>query len=175
MKLSLYLGLILFFTIFLINKTSGQTCHCDSLLEYSRSNWTRWVANSDSIEIVQVKKIGLIKTEKNKQKLLRLFNSDTSWVSYPTSGKKVIVRFGRLDTLSGNFIKTLDSFGGEARAYVGTKEDRANSFNANIKIGDEYYEVFFRIGNKIIMSPSFCSKESCMIIDNIISTLFITE
>lgn len=172
MKHSVRIGLLLFFTSF-SNTSIAQNCNCDSLVEHVRSNWTNWVVNADSIKIISIKKIGTIKTEKNKEYLLRLLASDTAWAAYPTTlAKRTILIFGRLDTLAGRSIKALDAYGNDARVYIGTKEEKLKGFNANYNLTDEYYEVYFRLGNKIIMSPAVCSKKQCTIFDNVFGWFF---
>jgi len=167
--------IILILILFLCNESVGQSCNCDSLIENKRQNWSNWVKNSDTIKIVQIKKLGTIKTEKNKKDLFQIFNSDTSWVSYPESGKSVFVKLARLDTVAGKFLKSIDQYGSESRVYFPSKKEVSESLKTYITINDEYYEIYFAIGNRIIISPIFCIKRSCIIMDHIISPLFINE
>jgi hypothetical protein len=152
------------------------------------SNWPKWVRNSDTIKIIRVVKIGLIETEMRRQQILKSMTNDTSWVSFPVSGKTVTVRLGRLDTLAGRTFKlpdtNVDSTKGQpivlpgesgpmATVSFATKNSEYRFFNENITVSDEYYEIYFLVGNTSLMSPGICSKKLCTIMDNIIYNLFI--
>ena len=185
-----YLFLTFLFALAFSKNSLTQTCNCDSLAESRKSNWPKWVKNSDTIKVVQVVKIGLIKTEKRKQQLLKSVTDDTSWVSFPASGKTVTVRLGRLDTLAGRMFRLPDTNIDSSRAQLNmlpgesgpmrtvsfaTKNNQFRFLNENIAVGDEYYEIYFLVGKTLFMSPSICSKKFCTIMDNIIYNLFITK
>ena len=176
-----------FITLLLILLTQtghGQTCNCDSLLEIRRSSWSKFVKNSDTIQIVAIRKVGLIKSENFRKKVILRLTSDTAWLAFLEMGKTVTVRLGRLDTLAGRSIEEniypTDVANGYDSLFVmpgkryptklygfPTKKALYQSYISRIAKYDEYYEVDFRVGNTYLTSPLVCSKLNCNLSDNI--------
>ena len=183
MKISILILFILFLNIW----ATAQKCSCDSLcfceilIKDLKQNWNKWVQNSDSIRLIAVKEIGEIETESNKTKYVGLLTADTAWVAHPAYGKSVFVEFLKYDSAQGNNIKHYNSSRTLISSYtVFPKKDNAIiSLNRNIKLTDKYYEIYFQINGKIIMSPTICSKTNKYLctgfVDNIISHLSITR
>ena len=176
----------------MINYSIAQNCTCDSVIENRKSTWNKWVDNSDTIKILKIVKIGVIKTEKEKQKLLTRLTKDTAWVAFPVSGKTVTVQLGRFDTLQGkqfrlpDKIEKYDSTKGKPFLLPGetfptrtisfaSKKQKLDQLNKFVALGDEYYEVYFSNGKTVFMSPTICAKSYCTIVDNIIFNLFIKK
>ncbi len=170
----------------------GQTCNCDSLVQARRSDWPNWVRNSDTIRIIQVVNKGPVKTASNKQKILELLVADSAWIAFPESGKRATVQFGRFDSLAGRQFRLpvrpedIDSTRGKPFVLPGdpgpmrnvsfaSKSSQYEFFNERITTESEYFEVYFKIGEKIVMSPGVCLKYKCVFMDNIIFDLIITK
>jgi len=192
MKHSKYYKLTFIFVLTMINYSIAQNCKCDSVIENRNSNWNKWVDNSDTIKILKIVKIGIIKTEKEKEKLLTRLTKDTAWVAFPVSGKTVTVKLGRFDTLQGkqfslpDKIEKYDSTKGKPFLLPGetipmrtvsfaSKKQSLDQLYEDVALGDEYYEVYFINGKTEFMSPTICAKRYCTIIDNIFFNLFIKK
>jgi len=190
MKHSKYFSLTLTFFLAMLTTTIAQTCDCDSLIKSRKVNWTRWVENSDSIKILKVVKIGIIKSEKERHKVLKQLTSDTAWSTFPVSGKTVMVQLGRLDTLFGRQfslpinLKKFDTTSGKPVPFPGetipmrkvgfaSKKASLEHLNKYIALQDEHFEFYFSMGNTIFMTPVICSKTYCTTVDNIFFNLFI--
>jgi len=189
MKHSKYFRLTFIFVLTIINYSFAQNCNCDSVIENRKKNWSKWVDNSDTIKIIKIIKTGIIKTEKEKQKILNRLTMDTSWTAFPVSGKTVTVQFGRFDTLAGRKFRLpekYDSTKGKPFLLPGetipmrtvsfsSKKETLDKLNKFVAVGDEYYEVYFSNGKTVFISPTICAKNYCTIVDNIIFNLFIKE
>ena len=192
MKHSKYYKLTFIFVLTMINYSIAQNCKCDSVIENRNSNWNKWVDNSEMIKILKIVKVGIITTEKEKQKLLTRLTNDTAWVAFPVSGKTVTVQLGRFDTLQGKQyrlpekIEKYDSAIGKPFLLPGettpmrtvsfaSKKQTLDQLNKFVVLGDEYYEVYFSNGKTVFMSPTICAKSYCTIVDNIFFNLFIKK
>lgn len=174
--------LLITFSVLLNFKASAQKCSCDSicfceiLIQKLKQNWNERIKNADSIKLISIKEIGVIQTESNKQKYIELLTADTAWVAHPALGKKVFVDFLRYQDVQGKTIEFYDS----TRRLIGSnvsfpkKEDALLKLYKSIKLSDRYYEVFFEVNGKLIMSPTICKTNQYIctgFLDNIISNL----
>lgn len=192
MKHFKYYKLVFIFVLAMINHTIAQNCNCDSVVENRKSNWNKWVDNSDTIEILKIVKLGVIKTEKEKQKILNQLTHDTAWLAFPVSGKTVTLQLGRFDTLQGkqfrlaDKIKNHDSAKGKPfllpsdtipmrTVSFASKSRTLEQLNKFVALGDEYYQVYFRNGKSVFISPTVCVRSYCTIVDNIIFNFFIEK
>lgn len=155
-------------------------CYCETLVKDLQLNWTKWVQNSDTIQLVDIIDLGFIRTEANKQKYIELLTADTAWTSHPAMGRKVYLHLLRYDSIQGKDIQFYDSTRKLIRSYTTfPKRDIAIMYlNKSIKLTDRYYEIYFRVNNNLIMSPTICMTKQYVctgFLDNILEHLNINK
>ncbi|CAN5799763.1 hypothetical protein BH11BAC3_BH11BAC3_12170 [soil metagenome] len=176
--------LLTFCFLFLAINSFSQKCDCDSLLNVRLSQAMKRVKNYDSFKLIGIRKKGVITTISEKEKIAKLSISDSAWVALSDYGDSVTVNFFRLGSIAGRRIYFLDgviidSVKRESltheeamRLIITERTNQANmlqAINENVHLNDEYFEVYFNIEGRIIMSPTICLKSNCELGDFIIS------
>ena len=178
--------ILITFLLFLSHKTTAQRCSCDSLCycetlaQEWKLNWNKWVQNSDTVKLISINYVGVVETESNKKKYIELLTADTAWFAHPAYGKSVYVEFLKYDSAQGKDIQHYNSDRKLIRSYstYQKKELAIISLNKSIKLTDRYYEVYFQINGRVIMSPTICKTNQYIctgFLDNIISHLSVNR
>jgi hypothetical protein len=192
MQLSKKINLILFSFFTSIAFTFGQNCKCDSAVNLRLKTWTTIVRNSDSIKIVKILRKGKIKTNKQKAHIIGQLTSDSAIVAFPTSSKRVYLKIGRYDTLSGRKFRLpdydyeFDSTRGKPFLIpgdtvpmqvvtFGKKELLAKELYKTVMLNNYFYEIVFLINGKEYVLPTICFEKYGTLLDNIFMKIRIVE
>ena len=176
--MKLILLILLSISIFLPSEaqkgTSYKPCNCDSLINSYRLGWSKWVKNSDSIFIVKVKYKFTINSEKDKQAAIqKILNARWTAIIGTSNESKVTIKLGKTDTLYGKHFYEFNPDGSEKSSIsYATKDEVKKNLQEQVSLGDKYYDVYFQVGDKTIISPSICINRYWIIDDNIFENLW---
>jgi len=170
--------------IFLGSDSFAQNCNCDSLLNSILFQSMKRVHNSDSVKFINFHKKGVIKSFSEKEKILKLLTADSAWIPFFNYDDSATTTFVRLEVIAGRRIHVLDGIIIDSVKLASltreettrlviieqdTKAKRLEYFAKSIAFTDEYFEVYFSLKGRMIMSPTVCIKSGCYMLDNIIT------
>lgn len=183
MKSFALITLLTFGLLFSPINSFAQRCNCDSLLNARIFQSMKRVKNSDSFKFINIRKKGAIKTISEKERISKLINADSAWTPL-IDRRDSTINFFRLGSIAGQYIHYLDGIIIDSaklesltrderfrliKIYRSSQSDMLKYFKKGIDLTDEYFEVYFNIEGKVVMSPTICTKSKCDLGDNIIS------
>ncbi len=166
--------LLTFLFCVVINSLYAQTCNCDSVINSYKAKWNQWVSNSDSFYILKAKMGFIIKSEKDRDRAIKLILKD-KWTALMLDEKKTKVNLilGLVDTVYGRkFISYNPDGSTKMTSEYASKENLKKFLNQSLQIDDVLYKIYFHVGNDTIIFTSICDKKYAIIKNNIFQILW---